>query len=67
MLRVICGGGPSQEVSEGKNISKWPRDHSCNILSKNMAAFCHCPKNVPEAKLKNFWINGFGRGDFKIA
>ena len=26
-------GGPVQEVSEGKNISKWPRDHSCDIVA----------------------------------
>jgi hypothetical protein len=25
-------------------ISKWLRDYSCNILVKNVAAFCSCPK-----------------------
>lgn len=24
--------GPAQELSEGKNISKWPKDLSCDIL-----------------------------------
>lgn len=33
-----------QEVSEGKNISIWPRKHSCYILVKNVDAFCPCPK-----------------------
>lgn len=41
--------GPDQEVSEGKNISKWPRD----ILAKYVATFFFCPKNMPEAKLKS--------------
>ena len=29
---------PAQEVLE-KNISKWPTDYSCDILTKNMVAF----------------------------
>jgi hypothetical protein len=49
------------------NISKWPLDHSCDILSKNMAAFCPCPKNLPEAKLKSFGLTAFNKGDFKTA
>ena len=28
------------EVSEEKNINMWPRDCSCDILVKNVAAFC---------------------------
>lgn len=47
--------GPDQEVREGMNISKWPRDHSCAVLAKTRAAFCPCTKNLPEAKLK-FWM-----------
>lgn len=43
--------GPVQEVSEN-NI----RDHSCDILATNVAAFCLCPKNLPEAKLKSFFL-----------
>lgn len=39
-----------QEVSEGKTISKWLRDHSYNILAKYVAAFCPCPKNLSKAK-----------------
>lgn len=31
--------GLDQQVSEGKNISMKPRDHSCDSLPKNMAAF----------------------------
>ena len=44
----------AQEILEDKNISKWPRDHSCNILTMNVAAFCPCPKHLPEAKLRKF-------------
>ena len=32
----------------------WPRDHSCDILVKKVAAFCPCPKSLPEAKVKSF-------------
>ena len=56
--------GPGQEVSE-KNINMLPQDCSCNILEKNMAAFCTYPKCLPEAKLKSFWNNGVGRADFQ--
>jgi hypothetical protein len=40
----------------GKNISNWPRDNFYDILVKNVAAFCPCPKNLPEAKLKSFGL-----------
>jgi hypothetical protein len=30
------------------------RDHSCDILEKNVAAFCPCLKSLPEAKMKRF-------------
>lgn len=33
-----------------------PRNCSCNILAKNVAAVCPCPKNLPEAKLKSFGL-----------
>ena len=40
-------GGPDQEVSEGKStISKWPRDHSCDILAWNVVALCPCLKKI---------------------
>ena len=42
-----------QDVSE-KNFSMLPRDGSCNNLVKNVAAFCLCPKSLPEAKVKRF-------------
>jgi hypothetical protein len=29
-------GGPTQEVSEGNHIRKWPKDCSWDILAKNM-------------------------------
>ena len=34
-----------------------PRDCSCDILVKKVAAFCPCPKNLPEAKVKSFELN----------
>ena len=47
---------PAQEVSEEKNINMWPRDHSCDILMKRVAAFCPCTKSVPESKGKDFGL-----------
>ena len=38
---------------EGMNISKWPSNFSA-VLVRNIAAFCHCPKLLPQAKLKCF-------------
>lgn len=31
-------------------------DHSCKILAENLAAFCPCPKILPEAKLKSLGL-----------
>ena len=45
----------TQEVSE-KNFSMLPRDHSCEILVINVAAFCPCLKSLPEAKVKSFGL-----------
>ena len=49
---VSCDS-PAQEVLEGRNISKWPRDHSCDILTKNVTGLCPCSINLPETKLKS--------------
>ena len=35
--------GLAQEASEGKNSRKWPRK-CCDILEKDVAAFCSCLK-----------------------
>ena len=32
----------------------WPGDHSCDILMKNVAAFCPCLKSWPETNVKSF-------------
>ena len=48
----------AEEVSEGKNLI-------CDILVKNVAAFCPCSNSLPEAKVKSFWINCIGRGNLK--
>ena len=44
----------AQEVSEEINFRILPRDHSCDILVKNVAAFRPCPNSLPEAKVKSF-------------
>ena len=46
----------AQKVLERNNFSNWARDHSSGILAKNMSNFFSCPKNLPEAKLKNFGL-----------
>lgn len=40
--------GPNKEISEGGNINinNWPRNYSCDIFAKNVAAFCPCPENL---------------------
>ena len=55
-------GELAQKVSE-ENINKWPRDNSYNILVKNVAAFCPCLKNLPEAKVKRLRL--VSRGNLK--
>lgn len=44
--------GLGQEVS-GKNFSVLSRNCSCDILVKNVAAFCPCLKSLTKAKVKN--------------
>ena len=56
--------GPAQEISEGKNTGKWARDRSSDILMRNVAALCHCPKSA-KGKLKSFGIDGIRRGDLR--
>ena len=46
--------GLAQEFSEEKNLSILPRDHSCDILVMNVAAFCPCLKSVSEVKVRRF-------------
>lgn len=46
-------GGQIQEASKGKNVSNGTRDHSCDILKKNVATFCLHTINFHEAKLKH--------------
>ena len=45
----------TQVVSE-ENSSMLPRNYSCDILVKNMAAFCPCPKSLPEVKVKRLGL-----------
>lgn len=51
-----CGGLFTQDVSEEKNLSMLPRDCSCDILMKKVAAFYPCQGNMPEGKEKNFGL-----------
>jgi hypothetical protein len=41
----------AQEVPV-EHFSMWSRDCFYSILLKNMASFCPCQKNLPEAKVK---------------
>lgn len=61
----LNSGGATQEVSEVMNSFKWPRDTSCHIFAKNVAAFSPCPKKFLE--VKDFWINIIGQREFKTA
>lgn len=36
-----------------ETISNWTTEQSGDILANNLAAFCHCPKNLHEAKFKS--------------
>ena len=40
-----CEDGP-QEVSVEKKFCMCLRHCFCGILTKNVAAFCHCPKSL---------------------
>ena len=42
----------AQEISKEKNFRMWHKDWFCDILVKNVATFCPCLKNLPEAKVK---------------
>ena len=52
--RDLNCGGLAQEVPGEKNTNLCHRDHSCDILPKNVADFCLGLKSLPEAKLKSF-------------
>ena len=42
--------------SEGNNISNLAREHFCDILTKSVAAFCHCVKKFSDVKLKSIGL-----------
>lgn len=52
-------GDMVQEVSEQDNINMRPRIVSCDILVKNVTAFCPSLKNMPAAKLKSYGLTTF--------
>jgi hypothetical protein len=45
--------GLAQEVSD-RNFSMLPREHSCDILVRNVAVSCPYLKSLPETKVKRF-------------
>ena len=47
-------GSLAHEVSEEKNFSMLPRDCSCDILVKNVVAFCPCTKSLLKTMTKRF-------------
>ena len=42
-----------------------PRDHSCDILVKEVAAFCPCTKNLPKAKVESVGLIPLAKGGSK--
>lgn len=60
----LSGLSPSKNVEDS---GMWPRDYSCYILMKNVAAFCPCPKILPEAKLKSFGLMALTETTLKTA
>jgi hypothetical protein len=46
----------AQKVSVEDKFSMWSKDCFCDILVKNVAAFCLCLKRLPEAKVKIFML-----------
>ena len=45
--------GQAQEMSKEDKTSNWARDHSYDILAKNVAPFYLCTKNLLKAKSKS--------------
>lgn len=43
-------GSLAQEVSEERNVSMLPRNHSCDVLAKTVATLCPCLKSLPEVR-----------------
>ena len=50
---VKCLGLLAQEISV-ENFNMWWRDCLCDVWVKNVAAFFHCLKRLPEAMVKRF-------------
>ena len=50
VLRAM--GTVQTQTEEGHDV----RHGSCDISANNVAAFCPCHKNLPEAKLKRFGL-----------
>lgn len=50
-------------VGSQSQLKRFQKNHSYDILAKNMPAFSFCTINVPEAKLKS---NDSGRRNLKI-
>lgn len=44
----------SQHIPQGKNISKCPRDQTCDYFGKECCCFCLSLKTLIKAKLKTF-------------
>jgi hypothetical protein len=55
------GGALVKEFLEGKYFNLFPSDQSCNILVKNMAAFCHYLRSLPDAKVKKFRLTALSK------
>lgn len=51
---LYCGG-LSHKISEGSkdSIRNGVRDHSCDILPKNLVSYCPCPEILSEVEFKS--------------
>ena len=44
-----------------KNFNMLPRNHSCDILVKNVDGFCPCLKSLPEAKVERLRLSALAK------
>lgn len=53
MLRngMQCGGLALTGTEERRTLKNWARDHSCDIVVKNLASFCLYSENPSEVKV----------------
>lgn len=58
--------GESQLARFQRGTKTLSRDHSCDILVKNLAAFCPCSEKGHEAELESDGLTSLTEGNFQI-